>query len=191
MKAGAAGADAGRTFAEKAGDGILRTGQMGANFLAGLTARRQASGIVSVLDGAVEVHRGGQPIRVEQGTYAGIGADGIPRVVAGAVDMRSAPRPDALLIDAALFDPGPKLVETGLYVWVREGAIQLEQGGQAVDVAAGGAAVATADRVVLLDSVPNFMRFDRTPRPLPAGGVRVADAFVAADGSQSSMCTVR
>jgi hypothetical protein len=55
-----------------------------------------------------------------------------------------------------------------------------------MDVTAGNAAVATADKIVALDAVPNFMRFDQTPLPANGTGSLVADAFRAPDGSFGS-----
>jgi len=83
-----------------------------------------------------------------------------------------------------------KPVEQGLYVWVRDGAVRVTKDTESVDVAAGNAAVVT-DRVRLLDVVPNFMRFDGTPRPLPSGSGSVFDAFRAGDGSILNMCSIR
>lgn len=89
------------------------------------------------------------------------------------------------------FGGAEKAVEEGLYVWVRDGAVQVAKDNQAVDVGAGNAAVATKDSVRLLDVVPNFLRFDSTPRPFPALGETKVDAFRAADGALLNMCTVR
>lgn len=91
----------------------------------------------------------------------------------------------------SLFGRPARDVEPGLYVWVRDGAVQLIREPLAVDVPAGNAAVATSERIDLLDVVPNFMRFDPTPRPFPAFGGATADAFRAPDGSMLNVCTVR
>src|SRR6185503_9325109 len=59
----------------------------------------------------------------------------------------------------------PSGVEQGLYVWVRDGTVVLEKDGRSVEVPKGSAALAGAERLALLDRVPDFMRFDGTPRP--------------------------
>ncbi|MBL8381121.1 MAG: FecR domain-containing protein [Burkholderiales bacterium] len=60
-----------------------------------------------------------------------------------------------------------------------------------VEVSAGNAASATENGVGLLSEVPNFMRFDPTPRPQPSGGSTSIDVFAAADGSVFGSCKVR
>jgi len=102
-----------------------------------------------------------------------------------------APRPDRVKVDPSLFDRDPKGIAAGLYVWVRDGAVSLDKEGKTVEVPAGNAAVATKDKVELLDTVPNFLRFDPTPRPIRSTGGAAADAFRAPDGSVSGMCAVR
>lgn len=83
------------------------------------------------------------------------------------------------------------MAESGLYVWVRDGAVLLANAGQLVEVVAGHSAIATQDRIALLDVVPNFLRFDPTPRPAPSGGGLVIDTFRASDGAILNMCTIR
>lgn len=83
------------------------------------------------------------------------------------------------------------MAESGLYVWVRDGAVQLAKDDKSVDVTAGNAAVATRDKITLLDAVPNFLRFDPTPRPAPGSGGLVIDNFRSKDGAILNMCTIR
>jgi len=90
-----------------------------------------------------------------------------------------------------VFGSTDKAVEEGLYVWVRDGAVRVTKDADSVDVAAGNAAVATKDGVRLLDVVPNFLRFDGTPRPLPGGSGSVFDTFRTGDGSILNMCSIR
>lgn len=100
-----------------------------------------------------------------------------------------APRPDTVPFDPSIFEPLAPDYEPGLYVWVRDGIVQLEKPPQTLDVMAGGAAVATDLLLVPLDAVPNFMRFDPTPRPDRAGAGFILPAFRAPDRSISNMCT--
>ena len=79
----------------------------------------------------------------------------------------------------------------GLYVWVRDGVITLNQGGQQVEVAAGNAVVVTKDQVAQLDYVPNFLRFDQTPQPGELGKGFVLPPFVMNDGSAAGSCAAR
>ncbi len=142
---------------------------------------------VQVWDGSVEVARNQRNYIVEKGSGMGLDAGG--SVVAAWATMQlvgGAPRPDLVKVDTDLFRGGKNTVDPGLYVWVRDGTIQLARDTQSVDVPAGNAAVATADKIVLLDVVPNFMRFDQTPLPTDGTGSEVADAFRAADGSFGS-----
>lgn len=88
------------------------------------------------------------------------------------------------------FTGGNKSAEPGLYVWVRDGAVQMTKDDQVVDVSAGNAAVATKDRVRLLDAVPNFMRFDLTPLPNLSLTAKL-DAFRLPDGALQNMCVIR
>lgn len=104
--------------------------------------------------------------------------------------FKQVPRPDQVKVDPDLFRETSKPVEEGLYVWVRDGAVQVTKGDQAVDVSAGNAAVATKDRVRLLDAVPNFMRFDPTPLPNLSLTAKL-DAFRLPDGALQNMCVIR
>lgn len=88
------------------------------------------------------------------------------------------------------FTGGNKSAEPGLYVWVRDGAVQMTKDDRVVDVSAGNAAVATQDRVRLLDAVPNFMRFDPTPLPNLSLTAKL-DAFRLPDGALQNMCVIR
>ena len=98
------------------------------------------------------------------------------------------PRPDGIQIDPATFGRPSQGVENGLYVWVRDGAVTLDQDNRTVEVKAGSAALATPERLTVLDIVPNFLRFDTTPRPNPAGATFQIPYFRARDGSVVGMC---
>lgn len=135
---------------------------------------------VAVLDGEVEVVGRG---RVRKGEM--LASAGSP------VRMASLPDMPVVKVDPDLFRETSKPVEEGLYVWVRDGAVQVAKDDKLVDVSAGNAAVATRDKITLLDVVPNFLRFDPTPRPAPSGGGLVIDAFRAGDGAILNMCTIR
>jgi hypothetical protein len=141
---------------------------------------RDQPGSVAVLDGEVEVV--GRS-RVRKGEM--LASTGAP------VRMSNLPEIPVVKVDPDLFRDNGKAVDEGLYVWVRDGAVQVARGDQLVDVGAGNAAVATKDGVRLLDTVPNFMRFDGTPRPLPGGSGSVIDTFRAGDGSILNMCSIR
>ncbi|MBX3665458.1 MAG: FecR domain-containing protein [Burkholderiales bacterium] len=138
------------------------------------------SSSVAVLEGEVEVVGRG---RVRQGEMLASAVG--PVRVPGLADL------PAVKVDPDLFKDAGKPVEEGLYVWVRDGAVTMEKGEKTVDVPAGNAAVATKDKLELLDAVPNFMRFDATPRPLQALGDTRVDMFRAPDGAILNMCTVR
>ena len=99
------------------------------------------------------------------------------------------PRPDAITVDPGTFgDAGPS--EQGLYVWVRDGAVVLDRDQQTIEVPAGQAALATAQKFFQLNAVPNFMRFDQTPRPnlQRTGGAYQLPFFRKPDGSVMGMC---
>lgn len=117
------------------------------------------------------------------------------------------PRPDTVLVDSSLFgQPAAQDYEPGLYVWVRDGTVRLDQSAgarltsaprfirtaaavpQAIDITAGQAAVATRERVIPLPAIPNFMRFDPTPLPQRASIGYVLPAFRAPDRSISNTC---
>lgn len=100
---------------------------------------------------------------------------------------QTGPSLDLVNIDPSTFGQQSPPPERGLYVWVRDGAVTLGTGGQVVELKAGNAARIT-NRIALLDSIPNFMRFDFTPRP---GGIipqQVPRFFRAPDGSVSRVC---
>jgi ferric-dicitrate binding protein FerR (iron transport regulator) len=98
------------------------------------------------------------------------------------------PRPDGVQVDPSTFGDTSKGVENGLYVWVRDGAVTLDKDNRTVEVKAGSAALATRVRLTVLDFVPNFLRFDMTPRPNPAGATFQIPYFRARDGSVVGMC---
>lgn len=108
-----------------------------------------------------------------------------PQLVASAT-----PRPDLVSVDPATFGTGAP-VEEGLYVWVRDGAVTLGSGPELIEVKAGSAVRTGSAGAVLLPAVPNFMRFDLTPRPgLPNPGT-ILPFFRASDGSITNMCGAR
>jgi hypothetical protein len=144
------------------------------------------SSALVVWSGAVDVVRNAQTTAVSEGRLLAAGANRPLPVATTRTVSRGAPRPDLVRVDPKLFNPESARIERGLYVWVREGAVQLEREGRAIEVGAGGAAVATAERIALLDAVPGFMRFDPTPRPQPAGAAQVLPAFLSSDGSIGS-----
>jgi hypothetical protein len=69
---------------------------------------------------------------------------------------------------------------------VKDGAVTLAQGDQLVELRQGNAARVT-DKIAVLGSVPNFMRFDFTPSP---GAIpqQIPRFFRAPDGSITGMC---
>lgn len=71
---------------------------------------------------------------------------------------------------------------------MREGAVTLGgTGGQVVELKAGSAARIT-DRIAMLGAIPNFMRFDFTPRPGALMPPHVPRFFRAPNGSLTGMC---
>jgi hypothetical protein len=102
------------------------------------------------------------------------------------------PRPDNINVDAATFGAAGGGVERGLYVWVRDGAVVLDKDSQTLEIPAGGAALATRDKLSALGTIPNFMRFDPTPRPnlpIPSRTGFQLPVFKAPDGSTVGLCT--
>jgi hypothetical protein len=148
---------------------------------------------VTVTEGAVDVTTSSGTVTVNEGQSASVSGSGGGLLMIPASLRQAADAPNIQLpgIDSMNMFQGEPAVQPGLYVWVREGAVQFERDGRTFAIGAGSAALATTDSLVQLDAVPNFMRFDPTPRPAPAGGQRVSDVFVAPDGSQSLMCKVR
>jgi hypothetical protein len=92
-------------------------------------------------------------------------------------------------VDPATFGEAAP-TEHGLYVWVRDGAVVLDRDKQTIDVPAGQAALATRDSFFQLNAVPNFMRFDQTPRPnfQRTGAAVQLPFFRRPDGSVMGMC---
>ncbi|MGE0874562.1 MAG: FecR domain-containing protein [Burkholderiales bacterium] len=84
----------------------------------------------------------------------------------------------------------PAAVETGLYTWVRDGAITLQKDGTTIEVPAGSAALASQTTLRILVSVPDFLRLDPTPLPDPDSLKRVS-IFTAPDGSTFGSCRVQ
>jgi hypothetical protein len=102
---------------------------------------------------------------------------------------KALPRPDGVNVDPATFGEAAP-TEQGLYVWVRDGAVVLDRDKQTIDVPAGQAALATRDKFFQLNAVPNFMRFDQTPRPnfQRTGAAVQLPFFRKPDGSVMGMC---
>jgi hypothetical protein len=139
-----------------------------------------------VWDGEVEV--AGTTVKAGTILTRHLGSEDVLR--AATTVFKQVPRPDQVKVDPDLFRETSKPVEEGLYVWVRDGAVQVTKDDQTVDVSAGNAAVATKDRVRLLDAVPNFMRFDPTPLPNLSLTAKL-DAFRLPDGALQNMCVIR
>jgi len=153
-----------------------------------------ADEVVTVSSGAVDVITTSGSTAVNEGESVRVGVSGNTQFVSTSV---LASNVGAVLsstkLDASLFDEkvAVKDLDPGLYVWVRDGAVQVANDDKSVDVPAGNAAVATKDKLTLLDVVPNFLRFDQTPRPVPSGGSTVIDTFRAGDGAIINMCVIR
>lgn len=96
-------------------------------------------------------------------------------------------RPNLVSIDPSTFGQQGPPPERGLYVWVRDGAVTLGSGGQVVELKAGSAARIT-DKIAMLGAIPNFMRFDFTPRPGGTIPPQIPRFFRAPDGSVTGMC---
>ncbi len=153
-----------------------------------------ADEIVTVSSGAVDVVTQAGTTSVGSGAavrISGAGATSPSPFVAA--DRGAGAASGGTGIDPTSIGPraGDRAVTPGLYVWVRDGAVQVTSETQAVDVPSGAAVRATRDAVALLDTVPGFLRFDTTPRPAPAGGGSLIDNFRATDGSTQHMCRVR
>ena len=157
---------------------VIRTGF--ADEKTSTAAQSDPLGSVVVTEGEVEVVGRGRVRKGEMLANAG-----------GPVRMANLPDMPVVKVDPDLFRETSKPVEEGLYVWVRDGAVQLAKDDKSIDVPAGNAAVATKDKITLLDVVPNFLRFDPTPRPAPSGGGLVIDNFRSKDGAILNMCTIR
>lgn len=98
---------------------------------------------------------------------------------------RIVPRPDRVNVDPATFGRQTQQYEEGLYVWVRDGVVVLDN----LEVTAGNAARLTRSGAVLLDAVPNFMRFDSAPEPQNTPRGFLLPFFRAPDGSILNTCT--
>ena len=96
------------------------------------------------------------------------------------------PRLDRVSVDPATFGAAAP-VDEGLYVWVRSGAVALQIAGEVIEVKAGGAA-RVGNTIEVLKTIPNFMRFDLTPRPGTMDLQNVPRFFRASDGSIRRMC---
>ncbi|MBL8377198.1 MAG: FecR domain-containing protein [Burkholderiales bacterium] len=133
----------------------------------GVTSARAPDRIVIVPVGAAARLAGGdlQPVLIQS----------IPDT------MRDLPRPDGVPIDLnRLFGATRQdTPEDGLYVFVRDGHLAVESGGQTRDIARGEALFASlaGDRVIRLENVPAFIQGDSTPRPdrVDARGAQLLD----------------
>ena len=75
---------------------------------------------------------------------------------------------------------------------MRDGAVVVSKDdGRSVDVPSGKAAIATTEKLELLDKIPDFMLFDKTPLPTKDLEKFVPDVFRDKDGTLLNMCTVR
>lgn len=145
--------------------------------------------VVHTWDGTIVIQTANERIEVPAASTLAIA------VVDGKITFLPAPpaflttgaRPDQANIDPGTFDPKGAVPERGLYVWVRDGAVTLAQGGQVVELKAGSAARVT-DRIATLGNIPNFMRFDFTPRPGASIPQQIPRFFRAPDGSITGMC---
>jgi hypothetical protein len=150
-----------------------------------------ASISVSVSEGAVDVMGPGRTRSIDKGTRLVRDARGGVVQTAYAPALNFVDQPNLAKVAPAGTAETGTANEPGLYVWVRDGTVQLAKDGQTVDVAAGNAAVATKDRIALLDAVPNFLRFDPTPVPAQGAVDQVAEIFRAGDGSLFGSCKVQ
>lgn len=150
--------------------------------------------IVHTWDGTVIIQTLTERIEIRKGDTTAIA------IVGGKITVMAAPpaflldsalpRPDRVQVDPSTFGDSASNPEQGLYVWVREGAVVLDRGQQILEVPAGGAALATKDKLAALGTVPNFMRFDSTPLPnLPPRSGFQLPFFKAPDGSTVGLCT--
>jgi hypothetical protein len=100
------------------------------------------------------------------------------------------PLPNTVNVDpSALPGQSESAPEPGLYVWVRQGLVTMGQGSQEFNIQAGNAAIATGNKLALLNSVPGFMLNDPTPRFMrDTQASFVPRAFKAPDGSISRTC---
>ncbi|MFN0163294.1 MAG: FecR domain-containing protein [Burkholderiales bacterium] len=95
--------------------------------------------------------------------------------------MRDLPRPDSIPIDLnRLFGVARQdAPEDGLYVFVRDGHLAVESGGQSRDIARGETLFASlaGNQMIRLESVPVFIQSDTTPRPgrVDARGAQLLD----------------
>jgi hypothetical protein len=150
--------------------------------------------VVNTWDGTVILQVGDQRVEIKQTDTVSIAiVDGkitfLAEPPAFLVDP-SLPRPDQVNVDPATFGGPGAGVERGVYVWVRNGAVVVDKDNQSLVVPAGGAALATSDKVAALGTIPNFMRFDPTPRPnfpIPRTGFQLP-VFKAPDGSTVGLC---
>ncbi|WKB52139.1 FecR family protein [Eleftheria terrae] len=118
-------------------------------------------------EGTVAVAPGGTGEElVPQGQGLFVGADGVKRVdAAPAVD---APRPDEVQVDfEALFGSAPIGADPeGLYVYVRDGHVEIQTGTEVLHLGRGEAGYATpAGDTTRPSALPLFIEFDRTPMP--------------------------
>ena len=122
--------------------------------------------VVHTWDGTIIIQTATERIEVPAASTLAIA------VVDGKITFLPAPpaflttgsRPDQASIDPSTFDPKGPTPERGLYVWVRDGAVTLAQGGQVVELKAGSAARVT-DQIATLGADPQLhaVRFHAAP----------------------------
>lgn len=141
--------------------------------------------VIFAWNGSVFLQAGDRRIEVEQPSVVAIAiVGGQVTFLAGPPDfLKASLRPDGLKIDPSTFGSGTD-TEDGLYVWVRDGLVELGD----LKIPAGFAGVANKNGLRLLDSVPNFFRFDLTPPPGLQPGPFMLRIFRGPDGSTLNMC---
>lgn len=149
--------------------------------------------VVHTWDGTVILQLGDQRVEIKKtDTVAVTIVDGKLQFLASPppfVTDPKVPRPDGVQVDPATFGEAGA-VERGLYVWVRDGAVVMDKDAQQLVIPAGGAALATGDKLAPLGTIPNFMRFDPTPRGnfTPRTTGFQLPVFRAPDGSTVGLC---
>ena len=144
--------------------------------------------VIYTWDGTVILQTATERVEVRQSNAVSVSlVDGKLTVTPGpsAVFDTIMPRPDRVNVDPATFGRQSTHIEEGLYVWVRDGVVVLDN----LEVTAGNAARLTRSGAVLLDAVPNFMRFDPAPEPRSTPRGFLLPFFRAPDGSILNTCT--
>jgi hypothetical protein len=171
---------------------VIRTRSAGFHVAAASAPPQDDVLVVHTWDGTVIIQTATERVEVPKtGTIAIAIIDGritfLP-APPGNLTGASPPRPDLVNVDLSTFGRDGPPVERGLYVWVRDGAVSLGTGEDTIDLKAGSAARIGGTRITVLDAVPNFMRFDLTPRPGLPSSAQVLRFFRASDGSITRMC---